>query len=172
MEPNSLDYTRVSPATPTPIHEAYPDAHCEPVMGDTSLVNPTKDIVPVLPTAVLHLLDLYIIPALATCTKDQLDLIKVFWCLGIPFAANSEIYSEYRNQHPHDADPVKNRDNRIRNVLQRNCETSKRFKDGDGRKIFRTPTRGFWGLTPAYYILAAASSIRATDHGLQLAATG
>ena len=158
MEPNSLDYTRFSPATPTPIHEAYPDAHCEPVMGDTSLV--------------LHLLDLYIIPALATCTKDQLDLIKVFWCLGIPFAANSEIYSEYRNQHPHDADPVKNRDNRIRNVLQRNCETSKRFKDGDGRKIFRTPTRGFWGLTPAYYILAAASSIPATDHGLQLAATG
>ena len=122
MEPNLLDYTRFSPATPTPIHEAYPDAHCEPVMGDT----------------------------LATCTKDQLDLIKVFWCLGIPFAANSEIYSEYRNQHPHDADPVKNRDNRIRNVLQRNCETSKRFKDGDGRKIFRTPKRGFWGLTPAY----------------------
>lgn len=90
------------------------------------------------------------------CSKDQRDLIMVFWSLCKPFAANGEIYSEYRKYHPCDADPVKHRENRIRNVLQRNCETSKQFKDGDGRKIFGTQKRGFWGLTPEY--LAAVSS--------------
>jgi hypothetical protein len=90
------------------------------------------------------------------CSKDQRDLIMVFWKLGKPFASNGDIYAEYRKHHPCDADPVKHRENRIRNVLQRNCETSKRFKDGDGRKIFRTEKRGFWELTPEY--LAAVSS--------------
>src|SRR3954447_11399492 len=65
-------------------------------------------------------------------TKDQYDLIMVFQRLSKSLSPLVDIYVEYRRQHP-DADPVKNRNARIRNVLQRNCETSKRFKNGDGR---------------------------------------
>jgi hypothetical protein len=81
-------------------------------------------------------------------TRDQSDLILVFWRIGGP-AVLADIYAEYKRQHPSDL-YVKNRKNRIRNVLQRNCASSKQFRNGDGRNIFFSPSRGVWGLVEEY----------------------
>jgi hypothetical protein len=79
-------------------------------------------------------------------TKDQKDLINVLRTLG-KVSGNADIYYEYNKQHPGN-DRVNDRKARIRNVLQRNCETSKQFQGKD--KIFTSPSRGCWWLTPAY----------------------
>lgn len=87
-------------------------------------------------------------------TKDQRDLILVFWRLGNAVAL-ADIYAEYKRQHPKD-EHAKNRKARIRNVLQRNCGGSKQFKNGDGLDIFYSASRGVWGLTRVYQSKEAA----------------
>src|ERR1700730_1922195 len=85
---------------------------------------------------------------ISECTKDQQDLIHIFRDSGKSFLSNEEVYVAYGKKHH--TDSVKDRRARTRNILQRNCETSKQFKNGDGKKIFRTSSRGFWGLTPEW----------------------